>query len=162
GDGSVEAIAGNPAAVTHTYADGPASYSISATATDEDGTFEAGNTVAVSVLNVAPTLALSGAGSVDEGSAYTLGLSASDPGADALRGRAISGGDGSVDSLAGTATAAEHADAADGSYAVSATAADEDGSYEAANTVGVAVGSAALTLGLSGAGSVDEGGAYTL
>ena len=37
-----------------------ASYTISATATDEDGTFAAGNTVAVTVHNVAPTLAISG------------------------------------------------------------------------------------------------------
>ena len=54
-------ISGNPLSVTHTYADGDADYVISATATDEDGTFAAGNTVAVDVLNVARTVAISGA-----------------------------------------------------------------------------------------------------
>ena len=42
---SIEIVSGNPASVTHTYADGDANYTISATATDEDGTFAAGNTV---------------------------------------------------------------------------------------------------------------------
>ena len=55
GDG-IEVVTGNPSSVTHTYADGANSYTISATATDEDGTFAAGNTVAVTVNNVAPTL----------------------------------------------------------------------------------------------------------
>ncbi len=45
------------------YADGTANYTISATATDEDGTYAAGNTVGVTVNNVAPTLAISGAAS---------------------------------------------------------------------------------------------------
>ena len=38
-------MTGNPSSVTHVYADGPNSYTVSATATDEDGTFAAGNTV---------------------------------------------------------------------------------------------------------------------
>jgi len=35
GDGS-QVVSGNPSSVSHTYADGDATYSISATATDED------------------------------------------------------------------------------------------------------------------------------
>jgi hypothetical protein len=58
GDGS-EVVSGNPSSVTHTYADGDASHTITATATDEDGTFAAGNTVGVTVHNVAPTPTLS-------------------------------------------------------------------------------------------------------
>ena len=44
-------VSGNPASVTHVYADGnsTSNYTISATATDEDGTYAAGNTVAVNV-----------------------------------------------------------------------------------------------------------------
>ena len=67
GDGT-QVVAGNPTSVTHTYADGDANYTISATATDEDGTYAAGNTVSVTVHNVAPTLAISGASDVNEGS----------------------------------------------------------------------------------------------
>src|SRR5262249_38713143 len=57
GDGSApQVVPGNPSSVTHVYAVGPNNYTISATATDEDGTYPAGNTVAVTVNNVVPTL----------------------------------------------------------------------------------------------------------
>src|SRR3989304_1842417 len=79
---SVEIVSGNPASATHTYADGDAGYVISATATDEDGTFTAGNTVSVLVHNVDPALAISGDSDVDEGALYTLNLSSPDPGDD--------------------------------------------------------------------------------
>ena len=90
---SVAVVTGNPSSVSHTYADGTANYTISATATDEDGTYSAGNTVAVTVNNVAPTLVISGAASVNEGSSYTLSLSSSDPGADTISQWTINWGD---------------------------------------------------------------------
>ena len=134
GDGT-EVVSGNPASVTHTYADGNASYTISATATDEDGTFAAGNTVAVAVTNVAPTLAISGAASVNEGSSYTLNLSSSDPGADTITQWTINWGD-STEVVIGNPSSVSHT-YADGSanYTISATATDEDGTYTAGNTV---------------------------
>src|SRR4029077_19044788 len=89
---STQVVSGNPSSATHTYADGNAAYSISATATDEDGTFSS-NTVSVSVHDVAPTLAISGAASVDEGSSYTLNLSSSDAGADTITQWTIDWGD---------------------------------------------------------------------
>jgi Ca2+-binding RTX toxin-like protein len=61
GDGHVQAVAGDPSAVTHTYADGLAGYTITATATDEDGTFAAGPH-SVTVNNVAPTVGFTGSG----------------------------------------------------------------------------------------------------
>src|SRR5262249_32518140 len=77
GDGTaVETFDGNPPSVTHVYARGPHSYTISATATDDVGTYSAGNTVAVAVKHVAPVLSISGAPSVGEGSAYSLALNA--------------------------------------------------------------------------------------
>jgi uncharacterized delta-60 repeat protein len=39
GDGTSTTVAGNPSSVTHVYANGPARYAISASATDEDGTY---------------------------------------------------------------------------------------------------------------------------
>src|SRR5207237_1732276 len=96
GDGAVQTVNGNPSAVTHTYADGPNDFTISATATDEDGTFNAANTVAVHVNNVAPTLTLSGNASVNEGSLYTLSLSSSDPGQDTISNWTITWGDGNT------------------------------------------------------------------
>ena len=40
-DGDVQSVSGNPSSVTHTYADGLNHYGITATATNEDGTFPA-------------------------------------------------------------------------------------------------------------------------
>ena len=90
----IEVVAGNPASVDHTYADGDASYMISATATDEDGTFAAATTVPVDVSTWRRRLAISGAASVNEGSAYTLNLSSSDPGDDTITQWTINWGDG--------------------------------------------------------------------
>ena len=61
GDGSaIQTVAGTTTVLTHTYANGPASCTISATATDEDGIHTAGNTVAVTINNVAPTVTING------------------------------------------------------------------------------------------------------
>ena len=159
---SVQVVSGNPASVTHTYADGAASYTISAIATDEDGTYTAGNTIAVTVANVAPTLAISGAASVNEGSAYTLSLSSSDPGSDTIASWTIDWGD-STQIVVGNPASVSHT-YADGSasYTISATATDEDGTYAAGNTVAVTVANVAPTLAISGASSVAEGSTYTL
>jgi Ca2+-binding RTX toxin-like protein len=59
GDGTpVDLIPGNPATVTHTFADGTAPRTITATATDEDGAYEAAKQV--SVNNVIPTVGFTG------------------------------------------------------------------------------------------------------
>src|SRR5207253_2793401 len=149
--------------VAHVYADGPNGYTVSATATDEDGTYSAGNTVAVTVNNVAPTLTLSGAAAVNEGSTYTLSLSTSDPGQDPNSRGYGNWGDGSTRAVSGNPSSVAHvyADGPNG-YTVSATAADEDGTYSAGNTVAVTVNNVAPTLTLSGAASVNEGSTYTL
>jgi hypothetical protein len=157
---SVEVISGNPASVTHTYADGSASYSISATATNEDGTFSS-NSIDVTVDDVAPTLAISGAANVNEGGVYTLSLSSNDPGADTITSWTINWGD-AVEVISGNPASVTHT-YADGSasYSISATATNEDGTF-ASNSVNVAVDDVAPTLAISGAASVSEGGVYTL
>ncbi len=149
---SAQTVTGNPASVTHTYADGTAHYTISATATDEDGTYAAGNTVAVTVNNVAPTLAISGRSSVNEGSTYTLNLSSSDPGADTISQWTINWGDG-TQVVTGHPASVTHV-YADGNstshYTISATATDEDGTYAAGNTVAVNVVNVAPTVNTGG------------
>ena len=163
GDGAVEEFAGNPASVTHVYADGPNDYVISATATDEDGTYAAGNTVAVSVLNVAPTLTLDGAATVNEGATYTLYLSSSDPGDDTIIKWTITWGDGAVEEFAGNPASVTHV-YADGpnDYVISATATDEDGTYAAGNTVAVHVNNVSPTIALTGDEYVNEAAIYRL
>src|SRR4029078_4881203 len=159
---SVQVVSGNPSSVTHTYVDGDATYTITATATDEDGTFAAGNTVDVTVHNVAPTLVISGAPDVNEGSTYTLNLSSSDPGPDTITQWTINWGD-SVQVVSGNPSSVTHT-YADGNatYTISATATDEDGTFAAGNTVDVTVHNVAPTLVISGAPDVNEGSTYTL
>ena len=164
GDGSAaQAVAGNPASVTHTYSVGPHAYTISATATDDAGTYSAGNTVGVSVLHVPPALSISGAGAVNELAAYTLGLSASDPN-HVIRGWSINWGDGSAaQAIAGTPASVTHTYATGPhTYTISATATDDAGAYSAGNTVAVNVLHVPPTLSISGTSSVNEGSLYTL
>jgi uncharacterized delta-60 repeat protein len=159
---STEIVSGNPTSVSHTYADGDASYTITATATDEDGTFAAGNTVAVTVHDVAPTLAISGAASVNEGAVYTLSLTSSDPGTDAISQWTINWGD-SIEVVSGNPASVTHT-YADGTanYTISASATNDDDTFVAGNTVAVTVNNVVPTLAISGAASVNEGSTYTL
>ena len=85
GDGGTDTYATN-GAKAHTYADGPNSYNITVDLVDEDGTFTNRATrLSVTVNNVAPTIAISGAASVNEGSPYSLTLGAvTDPGTDTV------------------------------------------------------------------------------
>ena len=162
GDGSLpETLSGDPASATHTYADGPNNYEISATATDEDGTYNAGNTVAVAVNNVAPTLTLSGAATVDEGSLYTLTLSSSDPGTDTIASWSINWGDGPAEVLTGNPASATHT-YADGpnSYTIAATATDEDGTFNA-NTQAVTVNNVAPIVDAGVDATINEGSTFT-
>ena len=73
GDGSApQSVTGNPASVTHVYGAGADNYTITATATDEDGTYAAGNSVSVAVNNVAPAnVSAGGPYAVDDGGALT-------------------------------------------------------------------------------------------
>jgi hypothetical protein len=118
--------------------DGDATYNIKARIIDKDGGFT-DYTTQVVVLNVAPTLAISGGSSVNEGSSYTLNLSSFDPGADTIDHWTINWGD-STQTVMGNPSSVSHT-YADGSasYSITATATDEDGTWNAGNSVAVAV-----------------------
>ena len=87
---------------THTYADGPATRAITVDLVDEDGTFlDRANAFSVTVDNVAPSIAISGAANVNEGSAYSLTLGAvTDPGTDTVSSYVVHWGDGNSDTYA--------------------------------------------------------------
>ncbi|WP_406699643.1 PKD domain-containing protein [Singulisphaera sp. Ch08] len=107
GDGTLEEYA--PAALpadrilTHVYADGTQSRTITITLTDEDGEHAGAGVKTVLVANVAPTLTPSGTSSVDEGSAYSLTLGTIvDPGQDTVNRYRIHWGDGSSTTVEAT------------------------------------------------------------
>src|SRR5262249_7826843 len=74
----------------------------------DTGGLTATTTFSLTVNNVAPSITLSGAGSVNEGAAYTLSLGAvSDPGADTVSQYVVNWGDGTSDTYT-TAGAKTH------------------------------------------------------
>ena len=138
--------------MTHTYADGDANYTIEATATDEDGTYAAGNTVAVAVDNVAPTLTISGDANVNEGRCYTLNLVVERSGRRTRSPVGRSTGATALEVVTGNPSSVTHTYAdGDDNYMISATATDEDGTFASGNTVAVTVDNVAPTLAISGA-----------
>jgi hypothetical protein len=165
GDSSSDTYATN-GDKTHTYADGPNSYDITVDLIDEDGTFsDAANDLAVSVLNVAPSIAISGAPNVNEGSAYSLTLGAvTDPGTDAVSSYIVHWGDGNSNTYSSNVGAKSHT-YADGpnSYDITVDLIDEDGTFsDAANDLSVSVLNVAPSIAISGNANVNEGSPYTL
>jgi uncharacterized repeat protein (TIGR01451 family) len=162
GDGNSDTY-GAGGDVTHVYADGAASPTITVDLTDEDGTHVAAGTKAITVNNVAPTIALGGDGAVDEGSTYTLTLGAiTDPGADTVTQWDVDWGDGNSDTYgAGGDVTHVYADGA-ASPTITVDLTDEDGTHVAAGTKAITVNNVAPTIALGGDGAVDEGSTYTL
>lgn len=161
GDGNTQTVSGDPTSVTHAYATGPNTYTIQASATDGTGTYSAGNTVSVSVLHVVPTLSISGASSVNQGSLYSLLLSASD--LHNILSWTINWGDGDTQTVSGNPSSITHTYATGpNSYTIQACATDNVGTYSSGNTQSVSVLYVAPTLTLSGAASVNEGASYLL
>ena len=156
--------------VLHTYADGSSSYAISVDLVDEDGSYtDRANLHSVSVSNVAPTLTISGPGSVDEGSPFTLALGpVSDPGADSVAQYVIHWGDGTSSVIDASDLSPDrtvrhtYADGS-GSYAITVDLVDEDGSHtDRANGFSVSVNDVAPGLTISGNSNVNEGASYGL
>ncbi|MCW5626397.1 MAG: tandem-95 repeat protein, partial [Burkholderiales bacterium] len=121
-------------------ADGQLITNVTVRVTDA-GTPTAFSTVSfqVTVQNVAPTVTISGAATVDQGTPYTLNLAATDPGTDTITGWEINWGDGFIETVVGNPATVQHTFLVGGSsYGIVATATDEDGSFDS-NTVDVQV-----------------------
>ena len=169
GDGSFPlttfsaASAGTIAATAHTYADGPNLYTV--TVSVNDGNDTTSKTFKVTVNNVAPSIAISGAASVNEGSPYSLTLGAvTDPGTDTVSSYVVHWGDGN--STPTRTTGAKSHTYADGpnDYNVTVDLVDEDGTFlNRANALSVHVNNVAPTATLSASNdqSVDEGTTHT-
>jgi hypothetical protein len=112
------------------------------------------------IQNVAPSLSISGPSSAGMGSSYTLDLAASDPGVDTIAFWTINWGDGTTSTVDGSATSATKVFDAAGTFTITATATDEDGTYSA-NSRSVSV-QAPPTAMAGGPYNVSEGGTVQL
>ena len=171
GDGTTpQAVSGNPSSVNHVYDHGTNAgsnnYTITATATDLNGTYSA-NSQSVTVNSVAPTLSISGAASANQGLSYPLSLSATETDGDTVTGWTVNWGDGTTpQAVSGNPSSVNHVydhgtNAGSNNYTITATATDQDGTY-AANSQGVTVTSVAPTLSISGAATANPGASYPL
>ena len=150
GDGTIEDITGAPTSVDHTYDDGYQVRTIQATATDGVSTLTAPS-LEIAVLNVAPTLELSGPELIQQGTVYTLTLTPTDPGDDTISQWDIDWGDGSeTDTVYSPDLSMTHTyPTGEATYVITATATDEDGTYVAGNLIGQA-GQRDTTFGSNG------------
>lgn len=149
GDGSViqtltaaelAALAGN---VEHIFPDdengliNTTSHTISVTVNNDESS--ATQTKDLTVNNVAPTIALAGAPTVNKGVAYTLNLgSITDPGTDTITSYVVNWGDGRSDSYSAAGDVL-HTYAADGNYTINIALTDEDGTHVNAGSLAVLV-----------------------
>lgn len=144
--------------------DGPLVYPIALRATDNRGLTHT-MTTTVEILNVAPSVTLSGSAVVDEGSLYTLDISAvSDPGLDTLSACQLHWGDGQSESCLGALDDFSTHIYTDGPLTPTITIdlTDEDGLYTSVHSLTLTVIDIPPAVNLSGNPSVDEGDIYTL
>ena len=87
-------------------------------------------TATVAVGNVAPTVTVAVLANEPEGKRLALGVTAADPGADTVSAIVVDWGDGTTAAFAAGAEIA-HAYADDGTYTVSVSVTDEDGTFAA-------------------------------
>jgi len=159
------ALGGN---VQHVFADdqdGPVNSTarnISVTATDGDGG-SSNQVKGISVDNVAPTIALSGAATVQVGLAYTLNLGAvADPGTDTVTSYLIDWGDGNTEAVAAGGDV-NHIYATTGNRTIVVGLVDEDGSWANAGSLNVEAVAATPTVSFDAGSNVSlaEGALFT-
>src|SRR5439155_22955286 len=132
---------------------------------DEDGTFlDRANALSVHVNNVAPSIAISGAASVNEGSPYSLTLGAvTDPGTDTVASYVVHWGDGNSDTYPTNGVKGHTYADGPSNHAITVDLVDEDGTFlDRANPLSVHVNNVAPSMAISGPANVNEGSPYSL
>ncbi|MFG6439490.1 PKD domain-containing protein, partial [Roseateles sp. LKC17W] len=155
--------------IGHAYADQGGPFAVTVTV-DDSGliTQQGSDSFLVTVNNVAPTVSINGAGSIAEGSSYTITLAKNDPGTDVATEYVIDWGDGSVAQVVPAASFPANGQFthtyADGNITrqIRVQVTDEDGTFVDAGVSSVFVANVAPTAPVSGANTVVEGTAYTL
>jgi hypothetical protein len=137
-------------------------YTIRLRVTDNDGATGEG-TVQLTVLNVAPTILVTGNSNVNEGSVYTVILGTiTDPGDDTVTLWTVHWGDGvSQDFTSGGAKTHTYADGPN-NYTIQVDLTDEDGTFTNAGSKNVTVDNVAPTILVTGNNNVNEGSVYTV
>lgn len=168
GETGAAATRGNETGATPNFSaaglDGPTAFNIAVRATDNDGLTGATTNGVVSILNVAPTVSITGPTLTAAGFATTYSLATTDPSAlDVAAGFTydIDWGDGNVDlGVPGPAiTTATHTYEDVGSYTISVTAKDKNNGVSAPDTLDVVVSLVAAVDGnliVSGTTSADR------
>jgi CSLREA domain-containing protein len=138
----------------HTYASDDA-YTVTVSVAENAGAGTA--TATATVSPVPPTLSLSGESSVEAGSTYTLNLSGMEVSTDTIGQWDVNWGDGNVETFTGNPASATHTYYQAAECTISAQATDEDGTFDAGNTLDVTVNpAAASTLVVSGFPTFDS------
>lgn len=165
GETGAGATRGNETGVAPTFLaaglDGASAYTVSLRVTDSNNVTST-DTATIDVTNVAPTpTAANVSSSVQLGATHRVNLVAADPGtADAVTW-VINWGDGTTSTATGRSTYAEHVYATAGSFAITATAADNDGGT-ADSTTSVTVLAPTLAASVTGPATGVEGSSVTL
>jgi hypothetical protein len=121
---------GNSGTFACDFPDGPATPVLLASATDSDNATGDFTNQAVTVNNVAPSIAISGAASVNEGSPYSLTLGAvTDPGADTVSSYVVHWGDGNSDTYSANGVVTHTYADGPNSYNITVDLVDEDGTF---------------------------------
>jgi PKD repeat protein len=127
GDGTVDTLAGTATTDSHSYALA-GSYSVHVNATDNAALMTKSAVATKTITDTAPTVSFTeSATNVPTGTSITLTITAADPDG-TVSGLKVSWGDGTVDSLAGTATSDSHSYAVAGSFSVYVNATDNSAS----------------------------------
>src|SRR5262249_10223675 len=132
GDGTTpEVVFGNPTQATHAFAVGPNSYNIMASATDSIGTYNATQSVTVTVTHVQPKITFTGNASVVERIPYVLTLSGLVTGNHPIDHWTINWGDGALPQVVtGNPTTTSHVFAfGPRKYTITASGTDDVGTY---------------------------------
>jgi Ca2+-binding RTX toxin-like protein len=118
-----------------------------AAATDEDGSYQA-NGLAVTVNDVAPTIALAGNSTVNAGSQYKLTLgTVTDPGQDTVSKWIVHWGDGAEDPFTQGGEVTHTYVNGPNTYVITVDLVDEDGAHTGAGNLNVSVSVGALVAG---------------
>ncbi|MFT3879451.1 MAG: PKD domain-containing protein [Gemmatales bacterium] len=162
GDGTSDVIDGNPSQAVHTYVDDGV-YTIAAAVRTVDAAYAANQTLTVAVSPVAPAISVSGPDSVDEGSAYSLDLSAVLQGNGNMAQWTINWGDGSTAMTAPGSTLSFTHTYADGTnnYTIVITGTDNSGASASVNKL-VTVNDVMPTLAFSVDQTALEGSVFSM